>query len=208
MQGARGLPASEEVDGCRHRGIERRRQGEARPDNERKQNEDDRQIGDALDNVVGVAFRFAGRGAAEIFCEDFADGAQGPGGRSWKQVFAEVSCDEARGHIDQSGEDQNPCGLKVEIAAPAVLVGQDVVVARGNGISRGGDWYFEERGSSRVAGFAPIESRMRDDDLSAGDEQSEEGDYGEPVRDADEYCMPASYSNWGWGSGCHAQRIA
>jgi len=28
------------------------------------------------------------------------------------------------------------------------------------------------------------------------------------VRDADEYCMPASYSNWGWGSGCHAERIA
>ena len=125
-----------------------------------------------------------------------------------EQVFAEVSVDEARGYVDQAGEDQNPCGLKVEISAPAVLVGQDLVVAGGHGISRRGDGNFEQRGSSRVAGFAPIESRMRDDDLSAGDEQGEEGNDGEPVGDAHQRSMPAGYRNWGWGSGCHAERIA
>ena len=41
MQGACGLPASENVDGGRYRGIEGGRQGQAGPDDEGKQNEDD-----------------------------------------------------------------------------------------------------------------------------------------------------------------------
>jgi hypothetical protein len=57
----------------------------------------------------------------------------------------------------------------VKIATPAILVGHDVAVARGNRISRSGDWNFEQWSCPRVADFTPIEPGMRDYDLSASD---------------------------------------
>ena len=40
-----------------------------------------------------------------------------------------------------------------------------------------------------VADLAPVEARMRDEDFDAGDEERDEGDEGEPVRDAHEQRM-------------------
>ena len=61
---------------------------------------------------------------------------------------------------------------QVEIAAPAVLVGHDVAVAVGTVSRDDGDGNLEERGGAEVAGFAPVEARVRDDDFAAGDEQA------------------------------------
>src|SRR5277367_6665985 len=80
----------------------------------------------------------------------------------------------------------------MEVAAPAVLVREDVAVAGGDQTARGGDVESKERCGQVVAGFAPVEARMRDDEFSAGDEQSEEAECGDPVSDADEERMARS----------------
>ncbi len=113
------------------------------------------QIGDALHNVVGVAFCFIGRCAAQIFCEHFPECAPSSVGRLREQVFPEVSSPQTCDRVDQAGQHQNPCGLKVEIAAPAILVGHHVAVAGGNRIPRCGDWYLEQRRSSTNCRFHP-----------------------------------------------------
>ena len=51
---------------------------------------------------------------------------------------------------------------------------------------------FEKRRGQVVAGFAPVKARVRDDEFSACDEQSEEAERGDPVSDADEERMAGS----------------
>ena len=48
---------------------------------------------------------------------------------------------------------------------------------------------FEQRTSHIIAGFAPIESRVRDHDLNSADAQSEEADGRDAVRHADKRSM-------------------
>ena len=73
----------------------------------------------------------------------------------------------------------------MEIAAPAILVGEDGFVAGGYGVARGGDVDGEERGGVYVAGFAPVEARVGDDYFGTGDEQGEKRDDRKPVSDSD-----------------------
>ena len=58
----------------------------------------------------------------------------------------------------------------MEITAPAVLVGKHVAVAGGDGGSGGWNRQLEQRSSSYVAGFTPIEARVRDENLYSADE--------------------------------------
>ncbi|MCU1314042.1 MAG: hypothetical protein JWM54_1799, partial [Acidobacteriaceae bacterium] len=44
-----------------------------------------------------------------------------------------------------------------------------------------------------VADLAPVEARVRDHDLRAADEESEEAEDGEPVGEADDRRMPGSF---------------
>jgi hypothetical protein len=74
----------------------------------------------------------------------------------------------------------------VQIAAPAVLVRENVAVAGGHAVARRGDVEGEERLRVDVAGLAPVEARVREEDLDTGDEECDEREEGEPVRDADE----------------------
>ena len=78
----------------------------------------------------------------------------------------------------------------MEIAAPAVLVGKHVAVAGGDGCSRGGIGSWNSGGSQHVAGFAPIEARVRDENLNSADEQRQEADGGDPVGDTDYERVP------------------
>src|SRR5215469_17955562 len=78
----------------------------------------------------------------------------------------------------------------MEIAAPAVLVRKDVAVAGGDHVSGGWDGDFEKRSSVDVAGLAPIEARMRDDNLQSSNKQGQKGKCDEPVRDAHETRVP------------------
>ena len=48
-----------------------------------------------------------------------------------------------------------------------------------------------------VAGFAPIEARVRDDDFDSADEQCKEAQRGDPVSDTDEGSVPRSIRD-GW----------
>jgi hypothetical protein len=54
MECARGLATAQQVNGRRNRGIERGRQGEACPDYEGKEDEDDGEVCSSLEHVVGV----------------------------------------------------------------------------------------------------------------------------------------------------------
>ena len=208
VESARGLAATEKIDGCGKGGIESRGEREAGPDNEGKEDEDNHDVGGALDDVVGVAFRGIGRGAAKISREDAADGAPVAIFGRGKKVASEVAVEEACCSVYEAGEDENPGCFKVKIAGPAVLIGHDVVVAGGNGIARCGDRDLEERCGAGVAGFSPVKTRVGDDDFPAGDEQGEERNDGEPVRYADERGVPLGGLQLGRGSDGHAGRIA
>src|ERR1700686_3580217 len=84
-------------------------------------------------------------------------------GLTGEQVFAQMAGKQNGDGVQRAGQYGEPGSLKVEIAAPAVLVRQDVAVASGHQMPGGRDWYFEQRRSQDIAGFAPIEARMGDE---------------------------------------------
>jgi hypothetical protein len=51
----------------------------------------------------------------------------------------------------------------------------------------------EERNGVHIAGFTPIEPRVRDDDLNTADEQRKEGDDRHPVSHADKRGVTGSF---------------
>ena len=66
----------------------------------------------------------------------------------------------------------------------------------------------KERLHVYIAGFTPVEARMGDHDLGACDEQSEEGDDGEPVCHADERGVAGCGDLQGSDCDGHRRRIA
>ena len=107
-------------------------------------------------------------------------------GRDGRDVFAEVTCPKAPNTIDGGGEEGQPCGLKMQITAPAVLIGKDVLIAGWDGVSRRGNVDGEEGLHVDVAGFAPVEAGVGDQDFYTGEKQGKKSDDCEPVRDADD----------------------
>src|SRR6476646_9912462 len=83
--------------------------------------------------------------------------------------------------IEQSRPDRKPCRLEMEIAAPAVLIGEHVAVAGGD--CPAGGWHVKIEPGMHVyiAGFAPVQARMRKQDLSSATEQSEKGKRRKPM---------------------------
>ena len=98
--------------------------------------------------------------------------------------------------------------MEVQVAAPAVLVGHDVAEAGGDGVARGRDVEGEERRCVYVADLSPVEARVRDQDLDAGNEKREEGEEGEPVRDTHEQGVAKLSGARNLSDGRHAARIA
>ena len=80
----------------------------------------------------------------------------------------------------------------MEIPAPAVLVRQHVPVTGRHQCPRGRDRYFEQCWSQYIAGFAPIEARMRDYKFNSTDKQGNKAQGGDPVSDADVGRVPRS----------------
>jgi len=192
MDGARGLASAECVDKKGKRGVEAGRQREAGPDDEGKENADDAEVSGALEHVIGVCFAWIGWTAAEIFRHALEVGARGALTGRGNEVATEVAIEKTEKCVDESGEDKEPRGLKVQVAAPAVLVGHIGAVAIIDCVARGGDGDGEERVLVDVAGFAPVEAGMGDDEFKAGDEQREEAEDCEPMGDADERGMARS----------------
>src|SRR5215813_12890008 len=110
-----------------------------------------------------------------------------------------MACPQAVDSVQQTGQDRAPGGLKMEIAAPAVLIRQHIAVAGRHGIPRGRDRQLEERRSQYVAGFTPIESRVRDDDLDPAYQQGKEAQRGDPVSNADDRGVPRLSRRGGQG---------
>jgi len=89
----------------------------------------------------------------------------------------------------------------VEIAAPAILIRQHVTVACGDQGSRRGNGDFEQRCGIYIAGFAPIEAWVGNQDFNAADEQGEKAQGGDPVSDADQGRVPRANRGGGDGGG-------
>ena len=82
-----------------------------------------------------MAFCLIGRHAAKKFLKHLADGM--PASVRWRreQVAKEVSGKQACDQVDQTGKDEGPCGLEMEIPAPSILVGHYVTEAGGDRIA-------------------------------------------------------------------------
>ena len=190
VEGSGGLLPAEDGNGEGKNGYDGGRHGEAGPDGEREGDEDDGQVGEPLQDVVGSCVGVGRLFEAQVFGDDGGDGAYRKLAGFREEVAAKMARDEARNQVDEAGKDHGPGGLKVEVAAPAILVGQDEVVAGGNGCARGGDRDHEEGLHEGVASLAPVEARVRDEDFDTGDEQGKEAEDGEPVRQADQVAVP------------------
>lgn len=95
------------------------------------------------------------------------------------------------------GSIPDPGRLKVEIPAPSVLVRQDVPNAGRHEVPRCRNWQLEQGWSMYVAGFTPIEARVRNHNFSTTDQQGEKAQGGGPVQDADERRVPQG-NRRGW----------
>ena len=69
--------------------------------------------------------------------------------------------EEAEQQIEQTRADRKPCCLKMEIAAPAVLIREHVPIAGGHGIPGGWQVQLEPRAHVYVAGLTPVKPWMR-----------------------------------------------
>lgn len=178
MQRPRRLLAAQEDDSVgEHRGNGRGH-GEAGPDGERKNDEDNSKVGEPLHNVIGRAFCF--RWPLER--RDIGPGRQ--------QVATEMPGDQSANQVDQAHEDNCPGRLKVEETAPAILVRQDEVVAGRDRGAGGRDGNHEQGLHGSVARFTPVKPGMRDQDLDTGDEEREEAEHRQPVRETDYIEVP------------------
>jgi hypothetical protein len=125
----------------------------------------------------------------KILCDDGPERVPVPIGAGRQDVVAKVAGPKTFDHVDEASENEQPCCLEVEIAAPAILVGHHEVVGGGDRRPGCGDGQGEEGARHYVAGLTPIEPWVGDEDLCARDQQSQEGDDREPVRNADERRM-------------------
>src|SRR5580692_7730803 len=103
-----------------------------------------------------------------------------------KQIAPEMPCEEAEQHVEQTRPDRKPCRLKMEIAAPAVLIREHVPIAGGDCIPGGWQMQIEPRAHVYVAGLTPVKPWMRKHDLSSADQQREKRDRSSPMGRAHE----------------------
>jgi len=95
----------------------------------------------------------------------------------------------------------------MEIAAPAILVRKNIAITSGNHVSGCGNGDFEQRSRVDVAGLAPIEARMRDNNFQSANQESEEGKGDEPVRDAHETRVPGMRCLGHWRSSTNSAAV-
>src|SRR5581483_8167995 len=94
---------------------------------------------------------------------------------------------------------RQPCSLKMQIAAPAVLVGKHVSVTGRDGGPRGWQMQIKPGPHVYVPRFSPIKARMRKDNLASTDEQREKRHGGEPMGHANNGSVPRLPRNNGHG---------
>lgn len=169
MQRSRRLPPSQNIHGRREHRVKARRQGEASPNHQREKYEDDRQVCGPLHCVVGVRFPLVRPLEAYMPCDHCPERLPGSVRRRRKQVASKVAGPQTPKCIRQACQHRGPRGLKVQIAAPSILVGQHIAIPGRNHRPRRRDRYSEQRTSSNVACLAPIKTRVRDHNLGPAD---------------------------------------
>ena len=122
-------------------------------------------------------------------CDHAPERCPGSVSRGWKQIPPEVTRPQAVDEIDQSGQHQRPRCLKVKVPTPAILVGQHIAVSTRDSRPRRRDRYLEQWRSQRIAHFAPIKTRVGDEDLNSGNQQSHKRNYCDPVGRTDQTSM-------------------
>ena len=131
-----------------------------------------------------------------------------------KQILPKMPGKQAGDRIQQAGEDQHPCGLKVEIPAPAVLVRQHVPISGRHQVPRGRDGQLEQGLRQHIAGLAPIEARVRDHNFRSADQERKKTNGSDPVSNPDKGRVPRNHrrshngSRDGRGRTRHASGIA
>src|SRR5438128_1002443 len=110
-------------------------------------------------------------------------------GLAGQQVLRKMAAPQSGDEIQQPGQHHKPGGLKMESAAPAVLVGQDEAVAGGDNSAGSGDRNLEQGRRQDIAGFTPIEARVRNQNFDASDQQGQETERGNPVSDPNQRGM-------------------
>jgi len=175
MYGARGLLSAQKSDRGRNDRRDGRRHGQARPDYQRKQNENNEQIRKPLQHVIRPGFRLTGGLEAQMPGDHNREPFGGEVGASGKQIPPEMSGEQSPGQVKQASPYSDPGGLEMEIAAPSVLVGEHVAIACRDGGPGGGNRELEQGRSEYIAGFPPIEARVRNENFNSADEQGKEG---------------------------------
>src|SRR5262245_45263705 len=109
---------------------------------------------------------------------------------SREQILLEVSTQQTGNHIHQADKYDDPGGFEVEIAAPAVLVRQNIPVAGIYPRTGRRDREIEQRGSHDIPGFAPIKAWMRNYNFCSAQQQGYDAEGTDPMGDANECGMP------------------
>lgn len=208
MNGACRLTSAQKRGRCRERSSESGRHGEPGPNHQREQDEDDNEIAGTLQDIVGVEFIGGGARMAKVSADVGHASAERALLTRGEQVAAEMTAGEEIEEVDDAGDDEKPRRFEMQVAAPAILVREDITVTGRDTVARGGDVKAEEWRRVDVTDLTPVEARMRNQNLNTGDEQRDGRDEGKPVRDANEQRMPHGCGIRNLGGGRHAARIA
>ena len=112
MNRARGLLAAEHSDGRRNRGNKGGRHRQARPDDQREQNEDHEQVGEPLEHVIRPGFCLTRPLEAQMVGDCARERPPRKIGLTREQVFPEMPCKQAEDYIQQAGQYQQPRQLE------------------------------------------------------------------------------------------------
>ena len=98
-----GLLAAEDSRDCGDDGHDGGRHAQAGHDDQRKKNEDDDEIGQQLEDVVGLGFFFGGPLQAQMVQNAARNRVPGEIGPGWQQIPAEVPREEPGEEVSQAG---------------------------------------------------------------------------------------------------------
>src|SRR5438477_1833757 len=102
-----------------HRGYDRRnrwRHGEARPDRQWKQNEDNQEVRDSLERVVSESVLFPWPFQTQMVRKNPAQFLPLQVRSCRQHLFREVVCKQSSNYVDQASEYGNPSSQEMEIA--------------------------------------------------------------------------------------------
>jgi hypothetical protein len=101
-----------------------------------------------------------------------------------QEIVAEVLREDAGEYVQRAVQHANPGGEEVQVTTPSRWAPRH-------------EWerQIEDRGSSHGTRFAPVKTRMSEENGDAADEQAKEAQRIDPVGDADDSRVPRRIEN-------------